>query len=64
MSEAEPGPKPEHSGASEPSRTPLTAAQKKDRWVAVTILGVAFALSLVVSWRSGEVADGHELLQD
>lgn len=78
MTEADPGPTetartdetPENDaktrGAPEASASPDAGplAQKRDRWVAVSILGLAFALSLAISWRSGEIAEEHQLLED
>jgi hypothetical protein len=64
MSEADTGPKAEDPPGVEPASTRSREAEKKDRVVAAAILGVAFALSMVVSWQSGIVAEEHELHQD
>lgn len=61
MSEADSGPK---SDALAPAPARATEAEKNDRWVAAALLGLAFALSLVVSWQSGKVAEEQELQAD
>jgi hypothetical protein len=61
MSEADSGPK---SDAAAPAPARVTEAEKKDRWVAAALLGLAFALSLVVPWQSGKVAEEQELQAD
>jgi hypothetical protein len=75
MSEANAGPKAEDSAAPSEEAAPedvaktaapalSTAARSKDRWLAAGILGLAFALALVVSWQSGKAADKYHQLDE